>query len=74
MSAIRRGSCGGPGPGDLHCQDVPGHRYTCHDGDDCWAEWHFEAFDLAPHRCDDPLCSPSNPTDAKPRSAEVKDV
>ncbi len=51
MSGIRAGNCAEPGPGDLHCQDHPGHRYTCHDGEECWADWHFEAFDLDPHKC-----------------------
>lgn len=65
MSAVRPFTCAAPGPRDLHCQDTQGHRYTCQDGDDCWAEWHFEAFDLPPHECTDPACP-----DAQPRVRE----
>lgn len=50
------GTCAEPGPRDLHCQDYPGHRYTCHDGEECWADWHFEAFDLDPHNCQEEGC------------------
>lgn len=35
MSALRKGTCGEPGPYGAHCTDYPAHRYSCYDaGDD----------------------------------------
>jgi hypothetical protein len=63
MSRVRPGTCAEPGPLDTHCQDYPGHPYTCHDGQESWAEWHFEAHDLPPHECSDPACHAPQPAD-----------
>lgn len=64
MSGIRPGTCGDPGPGDLHCTDTPGHRYSCYDaGEDVsWNDNQFEMgfFDSPDggpvHVCDEPKC------------------
>lgn len=53
MSAIRRGACADPGPGDAHCTDDPGHRYSCYDAGDDVSFNHRQGFR---HDCADPAC------------------
>lgn len=53
MSAIRPNTCSEPGPGDAHCTDGPGHRYSCYDaGDDV----SFNDRQEFVHDCSDPSC------------------
>lgn len=54
MSAIRRGTCGMPGPYAAHCtEDDPGHRYSCYDGG---ADVSFNSRQHFTHECSDPAC------------------
>jgi hypothetical protein len=53
VSGIRRGTCGDPGPGESHCTDAPGHRYSCYDaGEDV----SFNDRQDFRHDCTDPTC------------------
>lgn len=53
-------NCGDPGPGDAHCTEYPGHRYSCYDAgqDLSWNDGLFRDgwYDENPHRCDESGC------------------
>lgn len=54
MSRIRPHTCGDPGPGDTHCTDDAGHRYSCYDAGEDVSFNHRQGFR---HDCDDPACA-----------------
>jgi hypothetical protein len=59
VSRLRAGTCGEPGPGDLHCTEPPLHRYSCYDaGDDSsWNDRSPEGWQQeTPHHCTDEGC------------------
>ena len=80
MSAIRKGTCGMPGPYGAHCTEPPMHRYSCYDaGDDVSFNERMMRDDDLVHECNDPLChgrtvlmSSSNDTEYTPTDVDVR--
>jgi hypothetical protein len=70
---IRTGTCADPGPGDAHCTEELGHRYSCYDAgrDVSWNDGQFDMgfFDGTPHECDEPKCS-GRPVGVAPQTKE----
>ncbi len=74
MSRIRSGTCADPGPGDAHCTDYRGHRYSCYDaGEDVSWNDHTMADDGTGHECAEPGCPgrPAVPDDTDLTEAAI---
>lgn len=54
MGSIGDYDCGNPGPGDKHCTDFPGHRFSCQDAN---AGGSFNDRQNFRHDCNDESCS-----------------
>lgn len=53
MSRIRPHTCADPGPGEAHCTDDIGHRYSCYDAGEDVSFNDRQEFE---HNCSDSSC------------------